>query len=149
MMNRVNRAVGIALALLLACSVAAATQTRQKRGSAAREQVWNVDFLVGDAHYTGTMRISESRGVVTGKMVIDAPTRIEADVKGKRAGDTVLFDHPYTMVQENCTGRVEINAAMPRNAQEASGKVHVIDCGGQDADGTVTMKRAAAAKGSD
>ncbi|MGE5816198.1 MAG: hypothetical protein ACM36C_17040 [Acidobacteriota bacterium] len=148
-MTQARRAALMGLVVMLATVSGYAAQGKGKsKGTTPKAQVWQVDFLVDGEHYTGTMTLTNSKGSVTGKMMIDAPTRIEGDVTGKQAAETLSLDYPYTMVAENCTGRVQVEAKLAPKAQEGSGTVHATDCHGQASDGTVSFKKAAPNPGS-
>lgn len=149
-MGQARRVVLMGLVVMLAAVSGQAAQGKAKsKGTASKAQVWQVDFLMDGEHYTGTMTLTNSKGSVTGKMLIDVPTKIEGDVTGKQAGETLSLDYPYTMVAENCTGRVQVEAKLAPKAQEGSGTAHATDCHGQATDGTVTFKKAPPNTGSD
>jgi hypothetical protein len=142
-MKRANRiACAAAVLLLLGAATSVSAQDKPKSGTAGKEQVWQVEFVVGDDHYTGTMTLATAKGTVTGKMLIDSPTKVEGQVEGKQDGDTLSLDYAFTMVDDKCTGRVQVQAKLAAEGQEASGTAHVTDCNGQPVDGTVTMKKA-------
>jgi hypothetical protein len=140
-MTRVALMLGVVM--LTGAGRSAVAQEKHKPGTAGKEQVWEVDFLIGDDHYTGTMSLKTIKGAVTGKMLIDSPSTIEGQVEGTQTGDTLALDYAYTMVAEKCTGRVRVQATLADKGQEASGAAHVVDCHGQAIDGTVTMKKPA------
>lgn len=138
--------VALTLAVLMFAFASQLTADQQKRKSQApgRAHVWDVDFLMGTDHYVGTMTLIVSKGVVTGKMVIDTPTRIEADVAGRKTGNELSLNYPYNVISEGCDGRVQVKATFAPKATEATGTAHAVDCNGQPTDGTVTFKKAAA-----
>lgn len=127
---------------LLACVIAvpAAAQGKAK-GAAAKEQVWQVEFATNQDTYTGTMTLTVTKGVVTGKMLLDAPTKIEAMVEGTQASGTITLDYPYTMVEQNCTGRVKAEAKLAAKGEEASGPFTATGCSEEPVQGTLTMKK--------
>jgi hypothetical protein len=130
----------LALAVLVVSAHVATAQQKRKAGP-AKEQVWQVDFLMEGDHYIGTAALTTSKGVVTGKMVIESPTKVVGDVQGKQARGTLSLDYPYTMVAENCTGRVQVEAKFSADGQQATGTVHAVDCHNQPVDGTVTFTK--------
>lgn len=148
MRHAIRLALMLGIVMLAGTGRYAVAQEKARPGMAGKEQVWQVDFLMGDEHYTGTMTLKTVKGTVTGKMLIDTPNTIEGQIEGKRDGDTLALDYAYTMVAEKCTGRVQVLAKFAAKGQEASGTAHAVDCHGETIDGTVTMKKTVA-KGSD
>jgi hypothetical protein len=141
-------ALMMAVVVLATASGYAAQGKAKSKGTAPKEQVWQVDFLMEGDHYTGTMTLTNSKGAITGTMLIDSPTKIEGAVAGKQVGQVLSLDYPYTMTAEDCTGQVQVEVTFAPKAQEASGTAHATDCHGQSTNGTVTFTKATAKQSS-
>lgn len=141
-MKRVSRVAFLLTAIMLAFSTdAAVAQQKRKARPAAKDQVWQVDFLMDGEHYLGTMTLTTSRGSVTGTMLIESPRKVTGDVQGKRTPELMSLDYPYTMEGESCGGRVQVEVKFAANGQEGTGTAHAVDCNNQPMDGTVTFKK--------
>jgi hypothetical protein len=105
--------------------------------------------IKADAAYTGTMNIAIAKGVATGNMLITSPQEITGTVAGTSKAGELALDFPYTIVQRNCTGQIQMNIKMPAKPGPASGTISVVGCG-RDATnkltGTIDLKPAAPPK---
>lgn len=142
-MTHVTRlAIATAVLFTIAGSGAAVAQAT-KKAAAGKEQLWQVEFVMGGSgRYTGTMTLKTAKGAVTGTMLLDVPTRIEGQVEGRQKGNLLQLDYPFTMIEDNCTGRVQIEATIAPKGQEASGTARATGCG-EPVEGTFAMKKPA------
>ena len=105
--------------------------------------------ITADGTYTGTMDIAIAKGLATGDMKITAPQEITGQVAGTSKAGELRLDFPYTMVQRNCTGQIQMNIKIPAKPGPASGTISVVGCG-RDATnrltGTIELKPAAPKK---
>lgn len=143
-MKVTTRVLGIAACLMLA-GVAGAEAQGKAKTPAAKEQVWQVEFATAQDVYTGTMTLTVVKGVVSGKMLLDSPTKIEGTVEGKQAGGTISLDFAYTIAEQNCTGRVKADARIASGSDAASGPFTATGCSEEPVEGTLTMKKGPAA----
>lgn len=144
-----NRQPAPALALSLAALLAAAPALAQARSSAPpakKATVYDAEFVMNGTTYAGKMTLTITRGVVSGSMAIDTPTKVTGAVAGTLSSDKLALDYPFEMAGEQpCSGRVVVQATMDAKATAAAGSAHATGCG-DPADGTFSIKRAAPAK---
>jgi hypothetical protein len=114
--------------------------------AAKAEPVYDVTFVTGPAGqeqaYTGTSTFNvDAKGVVTGKMLISAPTTVRATIGGQIEKGTWTFKYSYEMPDQGCTGSLEGSAAVPTDRKSISGKVLIGgDCAPEPMNGTFTFK---------
>jgi hypothetical protein len=131
---------------LLAAAVACASATSLAAQKAPKEQKYTVAFTFEDTTYTGTMTLKVADTAVSGAMEITDPIAVTGDVAGTLKKDELALDYPYTMGGDQpCTGRVTIAATMTADKSSATGTAHSTGCGDHDLDGSVSLKKIAAA----
>lgn len=132
------------LAAILAIAVTASAQTaKSKSAASAKGQAYDVEFVFDDQVYSGTMtlQIPKKGGKVGGVMTIDRPTAVNGEVVGTLQGDALALDYPYTMVEQNCTGRVVVTAKMTPRRDSAIGTATASGCGDSPVEGTFSLKK--------
>lgn len=137
--------LSVTMAGVLVAAGSAQTAKPKTAGPAAKGQAYDVEFVFDNTPYTGTMtlQIAKKSGTVGGKMAITQPTPIDGDVAGTLKGEALSLDYAYTMVQQNCTGRVTVTAKMSPKRDAATGTATSTGCGDGPAEGTFTLKKAA------
>jgi hypothetical protein len=134
------------LAVVASAISAGAGAQETGRNTAARGQVYDVEFVFGETHYLGTMTLEIARqGAVTGKMIIDRPGRVTGDVAGTLKKGVLALDYAFTSIDDGCTGRVVVDAKMTGKREAADGTAHATGCGDAPLDGTFSLKKATAA----
>lgn len=143
-------AASVAVAAILAATGSAAfAQGAPAKGATkstvAKGQTYDVEFVFDNTPYSGTMvlQIAKKGGPVGGKMEITRPSVVNGDVAGTLTGETLSLDYPFTMVQENCTGRVVVTAKMTPKRDVATGTATASGCGDNPLEGTFSLKKAA------
>ena len=110
------------------------------------EPVYDVTFIAGpageEASYTGTSTFNvDAKGVVTGKMAINNPTTVRANLAGQIEKGTWTFKYTYEMPDQGCTGTLEGSAPVPADRKTISGKVVIGgECAPEPFNGTFTFK---------
>lgn len=145
LMTQSRQAAWVIALVVLAGARMAGAQDKPKATS-GKQQVWQVEFATAQERYTGTMTLTIAKGVVSGKMLLDSPARVEGTVEGKQTGDALSLDYPFTMTDQNCTGRVQAEAKLANRGEEASGPFTATGCSEEPVEGTFTMKKGAPAK---
>jgi hypothetical protein len=135
-------------AMIAAAATVGVMSAQAKKPAGTNAVTYDVT-IKADAAYTGTMDIAIAKGVATGNMLITSPQEITGKVAGTSKAGELALDFPYTMVQRNCTGQIQMNIKMPAKPGPATGTISVVGCG-RDATnkltGTIDLKPAAAAK---
>ena len=105
---------------------------------------YNVEFVVEGTTYTGTVKTTPAaaaKGQFTGKLEMTSPSSILADLKGRTAGDSLLYDATYEDKGRGCTGSLSGKGTVEKDASKAAGALTINDsCGGQIA-GTFRLWR--------
>jgi hypothetical protein len=138
--------VALFVSAVVATSAAAAAAQEKARGadSAAKEQVYDVEFVFGETHYLGTMTLQVAKqGAVAGKMAIDRPGRVTGDVAGTLKDGALALDYAFTSDGDGCSGRVVVDAKMTSQRDAADGTARATGCGDMPLEGTFSLKKAA------
>ncbi len=102
---------------------------------------YDVAFTFQDTTYTGTMKLTFNKDVISGTMTITAPVPVTATVAGTRKDTKLTFDYSYSMGGDQpCDGRVTIDATIDSKTDNASGTARTVGCSDQPLDGTFSMK---------
>ena len=136
------------IAMIAAAATVGGMSAQGKKPAGTNAVTYDVT-IQADGPYTGKMDIAIAKGVASGNMHITSPGEITGKVAGTSKAGELNLDFPYTMVQRNCTGQIQMNIKMPAQPGPATGTVSIVGCG-RDATnkltGTIDMKPAAPAK---
>jgi hypothetical protein len=104
---------------------------------------YSVEFTVGDNSYLGTGAMSADGATgFTGKIAITTPTTVNAEVKGRVAGDTVSFTATYLDVTQNCKGTMNGQGQLSKDSVSVGGSVSIDDVCRGPTNGTFVWKKA-------
>jgi hypothetical protein len=141
-MQKRRRASGLAFVIVLAALSAASAQDKPASSPVKGATLYDAEFAFNNTTYAGSMTLKVVKGVVTGSMAIETPTKVTGDVAGTLKGTKLSLDYPFVMTGEQpCNGRVVIDATMDAQTSTAQGTARATGCG-DPADGTFSIKRA-------
>ncbi len=137
-----------AVTTMMAMMVGAAASAQGKKPAGTNAVTYDITIQT-EATYTGTMDLAITKGVATGNMLITSPGEINGKVAGSAKAGELKLDFPYTMVQRNCTGQIQMDIKMPAKPGPGKGTVSIVGCGRDAANklmGTIELKPAAPSK---
>ena len=137
-----------AVTTMMAMMVGAAASAQAKKPAGTNAVTYDITIQT-EATYTGKMDIAITKGVATGNMLITSPGEINGKVAGSSKAGELKLDFPYTMVQRNCTGQIQMDIKMPAKPGPGKGTVSIVGCGRDAANkltGTIELKPAAPTK---
>lgn len=106
------------------------------------EGPYKAEFLVDGTPYRGTMNLATAPGgAVRGTFIVTEPARVEGDVEGTIAADTVRFQMPYEILDNGCVGTVSGSAPVVAGGAGFDGPVELDDSCGGTLSGTITVTR--------
>lgn len=134
-----------AIVAMMTVAAGAAALAQGKKPAGTNAVTYDIT-IQADAPYTGNMTIAIAKGLASGEMHITAPTEVTGKVAGTSKAGELKLDFPYTMVQRNCTGQIQMNIKLPAKPGPAAGTVSIVGCGRAETNrlaGTIELKPAA------
>ena len=87
---------------------------------------FSVQTADGPQDYTGTTTfVVDAKGVVTGKMALNNPRVVTADIAGAIKDGVWTFEYQYAIPDQGCTGVVKGTAKVPADRKLISGSVAI------------------------
>jgi hypothetical protein len=87
---------------------------------------YSVQTPDGAQDYTGTTTFAvDAKGVVTGKMTLNNPTVVTANLNGTIKDGVWTFEYEYAIPDRNCTGTVKGTGKVPADRKLISGSAAI------------------------
>ena len=104
---------------------------------------FSVQSQDGLQDYTGsTTFVVDAKGVVTGKMTLNNPTVVTADLAGAIKDGVWTFEYQYAIPDRNCTGTVKGTGKVPADRKLISGSAAISgECAEQPLTATFSFTR--------
>src|SRR5262245_52373942 len=112
--------------LALAGLIVTATAFQATPAAPAYDAKFTVQTPDGPQDYTGTTTfVVDAKGGVTGKMSLNNPTVVTANLAGAIKDNVWTFEYEYAIPERNCTGFVKGTAKVPADRKLISGPVTI------------------------
>ena len=112
--------------LVLASLVVVTSAFQTAPAAPTYDAKFSVQSQDGLQDYTGsTTFVVDAKGVVTGKMTLNNPTVVTADLAGAIKDGVWTFEYQYTIPDRNCTGTLKGTGKVPADRKLISGTATV------------------------